>query len=45
MFMMSISIEEMEQVFMQEFDCNRQKANIVANLLKDFELKKEGYAI
>ena len=43
--MMSLSIEEIEQVLMQEFNCNRQKANIVANNLKDLEMKNEGYAI
>mgnify|MGYP001559897383 CR=1 FL=1 len=39
--MMDLSIEEIEKVLTKEFSCNKLKANMVANKLKDLEQENE----
>lgn len=39
---MKMSIEDCEYILMEQFNCDRTKANIVANLLSDYDIKIEG---
>lgn len=43
--MMSLSIEEIEQMLTREFGCNKLKANMIANQLKDLEAENENLVL
>lgn len=36
---MNMSIEQLEQILVEHFRCDKVKANLIANLIKDFDNK------
>ena len=39
---MKMSIENLEQILINEFRCSKEKANLTANLIADFDNKTKG---